>query len=53
MEFTDLLNMMAQKKASDLFITTDMPPSLKVNGVITPVSKTPLNSRQKNPPPSP
>ena len=46
MEFTDLLNMMAQKKASDLFITTDMPPALKVNGVITPVSKTPLNSRQ-------
>ena len=46
MEFTDLLNMMAQKKASDLFITTDMPPALKVNGVIAPVSKTPLNSRQ-------
>src|SRR5512139_2894157 len=46
MEFTDLLNMMAQKKASDLFITTDMAPSLKVNAVIAPVSKTPLNSRQ-------
>jgi twitching motility protein PilU len=46
MEFSDLLNMMAQKKASDLFITTDMAPSLKVNGVITPVSKTALNNRQ-------
>jgi twitching motility protein PilU len=46
MEFSDLLNMMAQKKASDLFITAEMPPSLKVNGLITPVTKTPLNSRQ-------
>ncbi|MCU0766108.1 MAG: PilT/PilU family type 4a pilus ATPase [Gammaproteobacteria bacterium] len=46
MEFSDLLNLMAQKKASDLFITADIPPSLKVNGLITPVSKTPLNSRQ-------
>jgi twitching motility protein PilU len=46
MEFSDLLNMMAQKKASDLFITAEMPPSLKVNGLITPVTKTPLNSKQ-------
>jgi twitching motility protein PilU len=46
MEFSDLLNMMAQKKASDLFITADIPPSLKVNGIISPVTKTPLNSKQ-------
>ena len=46
MEFSDLLNLMAQKKASDLFITADIAPSLKINGVITPVSKTPLNNRQ-------
>jgi twitching motility protein PilU len=46
MEFNDLLNMMVQKKASDLFITVDMPPALKVNGTIVPVSKTTLGDKQ-------
>ena len=39
MEFDALLKVMAQKKASDLFITVGMPPCIKVNGRIMPVSK--------------
>ncbi len=39
MEFDALLKVMAQKKASDLFITAGMPPCIKVNGRIMPVSK--------------
>ena len=38
--------MMVQKKASDLFITADMPPTLKVDGQISPVSKTRLDAAQ-------
>ena len=32
MEFHDILNLMAQKKASDLFITVGRPPCIKVDG---------------------
>ena len=38
-----LLVMMGQKKASDLFLTSGFPPALKVDGEITPVSKTALS----------
>jgi twitching motility protein PilU len=38
-----LLVMMVQKKASDLFLTAGFPPALKVDGEITPVSKTALS----------
>ena len=46
MDFNDILEMMVQKKASDLFITADIPPSIKVHGRIMPVSKTRLDSTQ-------
>ena len=42
MDFNDLLNLMIQQKASDLFITADVEPSMKINGQITPVVKTKL-----------
>ncbi|MDO7653077.1 MAG: type IV pili twitching motility protein PilT, partial [Porticoccus sp.] len=42
MDFDVLLDLMVQKKASDLFITAGVAPSIKVNGVIMPVGKTPL-----------
>lgn len=38
-EFTALLSLVVQKKASDLFITVGMPPCIKVHGRIMPVSK--------------
>jgi twitching motility protein PilU len=34
----DLLRLMAQKKGSDLFITTGFPPAIKIDGKMTPVS---------------
>ena len=46
MDFNDILEMMVQRKASDLFITADVPPSLKVHGRISPVSKTRLDAAQ-------
>ena len=39
MDFNDLLNYMIQQKASDLFITADVEPSMKINGQIVPVAK--------------
>ncbi len=38
MDVKSLLNLMVQKKASDLFISAGMPPTLKVDGKLTPVS---------------
>lgn len=46
MDFDVLLKLMLEKKASDLFITTGVAPSIKVNGIITPVGKTPLSSEK-------
>ena len=46
MDFNDILNLMVEKKASDLFITADMPPSIKVDGRLSPVSKTRLSEAQ-------
>ncbi|MCB1838505.1 MAG: Flp pilus assembly complex ATPase component TadA, partial [Alcanivoracaceae bacterium] len=40
----DLLKLMVDKKGSDLFITVDFPPAIKIDGKITPVSKTKLTS---------
>ncbi|MCB1746267.1 MAG: PilT/PilU family type 4a pilus ATPase [Gammaproteobacteria bacterium] len=39
----DLLTLMVEKKGSDLFITRDFPPAIKIDGKITPVSKTKLS----------
>ena len=44
----DLLKLMLQKKASDLFITVGFPPAMKIDGKMTPVSKqalTPENAK--------
>jgi len=44
----DLLKLMRQKNASDLFITVGFPPAMKIDGKVTPVSKhelTPLNCK--------
>ena len=46
MDFNALLDFMVSKKASDLFITSGMPPSVKVSGRIMPVTKTALTSEQ-------
>ncbi len=39
MEFNDLLKIMMKKGGSDLFITAGVPPSMKVNGRMVPVTK--------------
>lgn len=42
MEFNDLLRLMVEKTASDLFVTAGVAPSMKINGKIIPVTKTAL-----------
>lgn len=42
MDFDRLLMLMVEKGASDLFITAGVPPSIKLNGKIVPVTATPL-----------
>ncbi len=39
----DLLTLMVEKKGSDMFITRDFPPAIKIDGKVTPVSKTKLS----------
>lgn len=46
MDFDKLLQLMIKKNGSDLFITADVAPSMKVNGQILPVGKTPLSADQ-------
>ena len=46
MDFDKLLQLMVQKNGSDLFITADVPPSMKISGQIVPVTKTPLTAEQ-------
>jgi len=46
MELSPLLSMMSKNKASDLFITAGREPSIKVDGKIMPVNKTPLTAKQ-------
>ena len=42
MDFDKLLQLMIKNNGSDLFITADVAPSMKINGTIRPVGKTPL-----------
>jgi len=44
METLDLLRLMANKGASDLFVTVGAPPSLKVDGQVLPIKTDTLNS---------
>ncbi|MCU0834423.1 MAG: PilT/PilU family type 4a pilus ATPase [Chromatiaceae bacterium] len=46
MDFNQFLILMAQKKASDLFITAGRPPSIKIDGVVRPIGSEPLTPRQ-------
>ena len=46
MEFEKLLRLMVEKGGSDLFITAGVPPSMKVNGKIMPVTKNPMSPEQ-------
>lgn len=42
----ELLKLMKQKGGSDLFISPDFPPAIKINGQMTPVMERPLNAQQ-------
>ncbi len=44
-EFSSFLKLMVHKKASDLFITAGVAPSIKVNGRIVPITQTPLSAQ--------
>lgn len=46
MDFNGILKLMGEKKASDLFVTVGMPPSIKVHGRISPISKAKLSEEQ-------
>lgn len=43
MQIDKLLTLMVEKGASDLFITAGVPPSMKINGRVMPVTTTPLS----------
>lgn len=45
-DFTSFLKLMAHKKASDLFITAGVPPSMKLNGVVSPITQNQLTAQQ-------
>ncbi len=45
-DFTSYLKLMAHKKASDLFVTSGVPPSMKVHGKISPITQTALSPQQ-------
>ncbi|HQW63773.1 MAG TPA: PilT/PilU family type 4a pilus ATPase [Pseudomonadota bacterium] len=45
-DFSSFLKLMVYKKASDLFITAGLPPSMKVNGRIQPITQTALTAQQ-------
>lgn len=46
MDFERLLSFMVEKGASDLFITAGVPPSVKLNGKVAPVTTSPLSPEQ-------
>ncbi len=46
MDFDKLLQLMVKQNGSDLFITAEVPPSMKVNGQILPIGKTSLTGEQ-------
>jgi len=41
----DLLRLMVSRRGSDLFITADFPPAIKIDGKLTPVSNQPLTAQ--------
>lgn len=45
-DFEKLLKVVVAQQASDLFITAGMPPSIKINGRMTPLSKSALSPEQ-------
>ena len=45
-DFTSFLKLMAHKKASDLFVTAGVPPSMKVHGKLSPITQNPLTPQQ-------
>lgn len=45
-DFNSFLKLMVHKKASDLFITAGVPPSIKVHGRISPITQNALTSQQ-------
>jgi twitching motility protein PilU len=45
-DFSSFLKLMVHKKGSDLFITAGIPPSMKVNGRIQPITQAPLTPQQ-------
>ncbi|GIX34468.1 MAG: twitching motility protein PilT [Lysobacteraceae bacterium] len=45
-DFTSFLKLMAHKKASDLFITAGVPPTMKVSGRLQPITQNPLTPQQ-------
>lgn len=45
-DFTSFLKLMVHKKASDLFITAGVAPSMKVQGRIMPITQSPLSVQQ-------
>lgn len=45
-DFNSLLNAMIMRDASDLFITVGLPPSMKINGAITPIDEEIISSEQ-------
>jgi twitching motility protein PilU len=46
MEFEKMLRLMVEKGGSDLFITAGVPPSMKINGKIMPVTQNPVSPEQ-------
>ena len=45
-DFTSFFKLMAHKKASDLFITAGVPPSMKVQGKVSAITQSPLTPQQ-------
>jgi len=45
-DFTSFLKLMAHKKASDLFITAGVPPSMKLHGKLVPITQEALTPNQ-------
>jgi Tfp pilus assembly protein, ATPase PilU len=46
MDFNSYLKLMVHKKASDLFITAGLAPSIKIHGRVIPITQQPLNKSQ-------
>ncbi len=46
MDFTQLLKVMVEREASDLFVTAGARPSVKVDGSVKPLTRDPLTARQ-------